>query len=99
MLKRTPFSADTLDAQLQHERVAFFARPQNFRIDAATRTVWLSEILDFYTEDFVPQPAAGLIDDDNRFAPQPAPLDFTVRVKPYDWTVSNSRRAARQPGC
>jgi hypothetical protein len=92
LLPRTPFSADALDADLERETRAFFARPENFRIDDATRTVWLSELLDFYPEDFVPRPAASLLDYANRYAPQPAPLDFAVRFTPYDWTIANSRR-------
>ena len=92
VLPRTPFSAQTLDAELERETRAFFARPENFRIDAANRTVWLSELLNFYPLDFVPQPAPSLLAYANRYAPQPAPLDFSVRFTPYDWTVANSRR-------
>lgn len=92
VLPRTPFSAAALEAELERETRAFFARPENFRIDAATRTVWLSELLDFYPEDFVPRPAASLLAYANRYAPLPAPLDFTVRFTPYDWTIANSRR-------
>ena len=40
-----------------------------------TRTVWLNEILDFYTEDFVPVPADDLIDDADRYAPRRIPID------------------------
>ena len=54
--------------------------------------MWLSALLNFYPEDFVPQPAASLLAYANRYAPQPAPLDFNVRFTPYDWTVANSRR-------
>ena len=96
VLPRTPFSAAAIDAELEREARAFFARPQNFRIDAATRTVWLSEILNFYTEDFVPAssttPAPSLIAYANRFAAQPAPVDYAVQFTPYDWTVANRRR-------
>ncbi len=92
VLPRTPFSAAALEAELERETRAFFARPDNFRIDAASRTVWLSELLDFYPEDFVPMPAASLLEYANRYAPRPAPLDFAVRFTPYDWTVANSRR-------
>jgi hypothetical protein len=92
LLPRTPFSAATLDAELERETRAFFARPENFRVDAAGRSVWLSEILKFYPEDFVPRPAASLLEYANRFAPQPAPLAFEVRYTTYDWTISNSRR-------
>lgn len=92
VLPRVPFSGDGLATQLQREARAFFARPENFRIDAASRTVWLSELLKFYPEDFVPAHGHNLIAYANRHAPQAAPTDFEVRFTPYDWTVANSRR-------
>ncbi len=95
-LPRTPFRAATLDAELERETRAFFARPENFRADASTRVVWLSEILKFYPEDFVPAHGRNPIDFANRYAPQPAPLDWDVRFTPYDWTVANSRRAREE---
>ena len=91
-LPRTPFVAERLQAQLEREARAFFARPENFRIDAAARTVWLSEILDFYTQDFVPEHGRNLIDYANRHVATPAPIDYGVRFTPYDWTVANRRR-------
>lgn len=96
-LPRRPFSAAGLDAELARETAAFFARAEVFRIDHAERTVWLSEILDFYPEDFVPDHGASLLDYANRHAPQRAPLDYRVRFTPYDWTVSNSRRPQQAP--
>lgn len=92
-LPMEPFSAATLDAELEREARAFFARPENFRIDEASRTVWLNEILKFYTEDFVPAHGSNLIAFADRYAPRAAPLDFSVRFTPYDWTVANSRVA------
>jgi Protein of unknown function, DUF547 len=92
VLPRTPFSAAGLDAELAREAKAFFARPENFRVDPAARTVWLNEILKFYTEDFIPAYGANLIAYANRYAPQPAPLDYEVRFTPYDWSVANSRQ-------
>jgi hypothetical protein len=92
VLPRRPFAAETLDAELERETRAFFARPENFRVDLAERTVWLSELLNFYPEDFVPRPATSLLDYANRYAPQPAPPDFRVRLTPYDWTIANRRR-------
>jgi hypothetical protein len=92
VLPRTPFTAAALDAQLERETRAFFAQPRNWRIDTQTRTLWLSEILDFYTEDFVPRPAASLLDYANRYAPRSAPAGYTVRFTPYDWTVADSNR-------
>ena len=93
VLPRTPFSAARLDAELAREATAFFARAENFRTDPASRSVWLSEILKFYSEDFVPAHGASLIAYANRHAPQAAPLDYELRFTPYDWTVANSRKA------
>jgi len=92
VLPRKPFTAEALDAELEHETRAFFARPENFRIDTPARTLWLSELLNFYPDDFVPRPAISLLDYANRYVPQPAPPDYSVRFMPYDWTVANSRR-------
>ncbi|MBI5718731.1 MAG: DUF547 domain-containing protein [Burkholderiales bacterium] len=76
VLPRAPFTAEALDAELERETRAFFARPENFRIDIEQRTVWLSELLDFYPEDFVPRPATSLLAYANRYAPEAAPLDL-----------------------
>ncbi len=92
VLPRRPFTGEHLDAELDREAHAFFARPQNLRVDEATRTVYLNEILSFYTEDFVPVPAESLIAYVDRYASTPVPLDYRVRFTPYDWTVANSRR-------
>lgn len=96
-LPRQPFTAEAFDAELERETRAFFARPENFRIDVAARTVWLSELLNFYPEDFVPRPAASLLDYANRYAPIAAPPDFSVQFTPYDWTVANARRREARP--
>ena len=92
VLPQTPFTAAGLAAQLERETRAFFARPQNFRIDAAARTVWVNEVLSFYTEDFVPAHGRSLIEFANRYAPRPAPLDADVRFTPYDWTIATSSK-------
>ncbi len=92
VLPRVPFGGKTIDVELERESKAFFARPENLRVDSATHTVWFNEILSFYTEDFVPVPARSLIEYANRYAPQAIPQDYAVRFTPYDWTVANSRR-------
>lgn len=94
VLPRIPFSGEGLDAELERDTRAFFARTINFRVDAAARTVWLSELLDFYPEDFVPGPAPSLLVYANRYVREPAPPDFEVRFTPYDWTIANRVRAA-----
>jgi len=100
VLPRTPFSSAALDAELEREKHAFFGGPINFRVDTAARTVWLSELLDFYPEDFVPVPvpvpvlAPSLLAFANRYAPPAAPPDYKVFFTSFDWTVANSGRPA-----
>jgi Protein of unknown function, DUF547 len=92
VLPREPFVAARLEAQLARETTAFFARPENLRVDHAERTVWLNEILRFYTEDFVPGLGKNLLEAVSRYLPTPLPTDYTVRFAPYDWTIANAQR-------
>ncbi len=92
VLPRMPFTAVALSSELDRETRQFFARPQNLRTDAATRTVYFNEILKFYTEDFTPTHALSLIAYVQRYVQQAIPLDFAVAFTPYDWTIANSRR-------
>jgi hypothetical protein len=92
-LPRQPFRAATLDADLARETLSFFARPQNLRVDDAAREVWLSELLSFYPEDFVPAHGASLVDYVNRTLGISLPLDYTLRFTPYDWTVAHQQRS------
>jgi Protein of unknown function, DUF547 len=94
-LPREPFVGARLQAQLQRETLAFFARPDAYCVDESARTVWISELLDFYPQDFVPQAAPTLAAYAARFAPRPAPADFAVRFTPYDWTIADSARPRR----
>ncbi len=91
-LPRQPFRSATLDVDLTRETLAFFARPENLRVDDAAREVWLSELLNFYPEDFVPAHGASLVDYVNRTLGLSLPLDYAVRFTPYDWTVSHQAR-------
>jgi hypothetical protein len=91
-LPRQPFRAATLDADLARETLAFFARPDNLRVDDATREIWLSELLNFYPEDFLPAHGTSLVDYINRTLNISLPLDYTLRFTPYDWTVAHLAR-------
>ena len=93
-LPRKPFTAAGLEAELEHETRAFFARAENFRADDGERAVYLSEILRFYADDFVPGHAPSLVAYANSYAPHRAP-DYAARFTPYDWTIANSRRNRR----
>ena len=97
VLPRTPFMADTLERDLESETKAFFARPENYRVDDATQTVWLSELLNFYPEDFVPDAAPSLAAYAARYAAlssgqTPPPSSYATRFVPYDWTIANAQK-------
>ena len=93
VLPRTLFSADKLDEELERETRAFFARPENLRIEPGQRTIYFNEILSFYTEDFTPAHAPSLIAYAQRYTASVIPPDYQVAFTPYDWTVADSRRA------
>lgn len=92
VLPREPFTAAALQMQLERESKKFFADPRNMRVDDATRTVYLTEIMSFFTEDFTPAHAPNLIAYANRYAPKAADTSYSVRFVPYDWTIANWKR-------
>ncbi len=88
-LPRTPFVAGELDAQLDSATREFFSNERHIRVDHERKALWLSEILKFYTEDFVP---SGRRDDlvayVNGYLQTAVPEDYRVRFIPYDWTIN-----------
>lgn len=86
-LPRKPFTAMQLDAQLAQETRYFFSESRNARVDHDARTLYLSGILDFYTEDFLAQ-AASLPAYVNRYRAEKVPPDYTVKFIPYDWSIN-----------
>jgi len=88
-LPQAAFSADELEAQLDAAAREFLNDPRNVRVDAATREVGLSAILDFYTEDFAPdRKRESLIAYVNRYRNEPIDPGFAVKFIPYDWTLN-----------
>jgi Protein of unknown function, DUF547 len=101
-LPREPFRPGTLGAQLERETRAFFARADSWCVDGAQRVVWLSELLSFYPDDFVPRAAPSLLAYAARHAPGAAPVpdDWGMRFSPYDWRIANSAVAqGPEPTC
>ncbi|MGH8514053.1 MAG: DUF547 domain-containing protein, partial [Gammaproteobacteria bacterium] len=98
ILPKSPFSGKRLDAELERETRKFFSEERNLRIDHAENKIHMSEILSFYTEDFIPVYAPSLIAYVNRYVADPIPEDYTVEFIDYDWTIANSRRRDRPAG-
>jgi hypothetical protein len=91
-LPRVAFSAAELDGQLDAAARAFIADTRNVWIDQAKREVWLSAILDFYTEDFLAH-APSLVAYVNRYRATQIPADFKVRFLEYHWIVNHRKWA------
>lgn len=89
-LPRQPFPAAGLDAALEGAAHGFFREARNLRIDDARRTVWLSELLRFYREDFTAGGPGDLLAAIARWLPRPLPRGYAVRFIPYDWTVNRT---------
>ena len=90
-LPREPFFPERLNEQLDRETRLFFNDASYLQVDARARTVKLSEILKFYSEDFLAK-APSLTAYANQFRPAAVPTDYAVEFIPYDWTIN------RQPG-
>lgn len=86
-LPREPFRAETLDQQLDREARRFFNEARNVEVDPAAKLVRLSEILDFYPDDFLLK-SPSLIAYVNQYREAKIPEDYAVRFFSYDWTIN-----------
>jgi hypothetical protein len=90
-LPQQAFLSGTLETQLEAATQEFFSKEKHFRLDAGKKTVYLSSILDFYTEDFVTSgKAKDLASYVNRYRRVPVPAGYKVKFIKYDWTINQS---------
>jgi hypothetical protein len=90
-LPREPFLPKRLEEQLAREAKRFFNDSRNVQVDNAKHVLRLSEILQFYTADFLAV-APSLASYVNRYRVAFVPENYEVEFIPYDWTIN------RQPG-
>ena len=86
-LPREPFDGVRLNEQLDKATRLFFAEPRNLVIDPQRKVLRVSEILKFYTEDFLRQ-ESSLARYVARYRELPAADAYSVEFIPYDWTVN-----------
>ncbi|MBU2976837.1 DUF1223 domain-containing protein [Alteromonas sp. C1M14] len=88
-LPQQPFYPDTLDSALEKATYEFFAKEKHFYLDDKRKRVYVSAILDFYTEDFV---SSGNKKDlpqyINQYLEQPIPAGYKVKYMDYDWHIN-----------
>lgn len=90
-LPREPFLPERVDEQLEREAKRFFNESRNVQVDETNQILRLSEILKFYTADFLAV-APSLAIYVNRYREKLVPENYPVEFIPYDWTIN------RQPG-
>lgn len=97
-LRSEAYSGSRLEAQLQDQAGRFLVRmPAHNRVDAASRTAYLSPIFDWYKQDFGGDDAAV-----GRYVAQFYPEgpekrlllsgDFQVKHTDYDWTLNSQQK-------
>jgi hypothetical protein len=84
------FTPAKLDAQLDREARKFCNEKRNVDYDAATKTLKLSHIFDWYKGDFGKDPAKVIHWIDNwRATDAQIPIDVKIDYVDYDWTLND----------
>lgn len=87
-LPQKPYTAAGLDRELDAGAREFFNKTKYVQVDASRRVARLSEILKFFTGDFVnSKQATSLIAYVNRYRRDKIPEDYAVEFIPYDWAL------------
>jgi hypothetical protein len=98
-LRREPFSAEALDAQLEAGMRAFLADPRKgLAVDRGAGVLRLSKIFDWFEEDFASQGGVrryvtSRAPDDERAWLEPRARDVRLEWLDYDWSLNDLARA------
>ncbi len=93
-LRSKAYRGEVLDDQLNDQGRRFFADPLKNRFDTATRTAYLSKILDWYGDDFgksrrdILLYATRFLADDAAAAIRADPEGWSVSHTHYDWSLN-----------
>ena len=96
-LRRKPFTAARLDAELDEQMRRWLASPaKGLRVDRESATLHLSRVFDWFAADF--EADGGVLAFVSRYAPAPERAwlaaragDVRIRPLPYDWTLNALR--------
>ena len=100
-LANRAYAAAELDNQLKANAQRFFAKAANFRADAGSRTVYVSQLLKWYGTDFASSPVEQ-IRLLRPYFPAPENLswmdssNFSVRYLDYDWSLNDQQSHFRR---
>ena len=96
-LPREAFRAARLETQLAAATREFCESPYQVRPNPPDRSVQVSQIFEFFTDDFVPAKAPSIVAYLNLWRREKLPSDWRVRFFPYDWTVNRQTRGGDAP--
>ena len=96
-LRREPWRAEQLDAQLDDQLRIWLAHPdKGLRLDRARKTLYLSRIFDWFEEDF--EPSGGVLAFVVDYAPEGVAQwlrengdEVRIRYLDYDWSLNALR--------
>lgn len=93
-LPREAFRSVRIEAQLAAAAREFCESGYQVRPAPDRRAVFVSQIFQFFTEDFVPAKAPSVLAYVNRWRREPIPADWTLRHFDYDWSINSQTRNA-----
>jgi hypothetical protein len=97
-LRNEAYTPERLEQQLADNTRDFFSRSEHFRVDAANRFVYVSPILQWFAEDFGPNPQARVkrlekyLPEDNRIHELIEQGEFSVAYLDYNWNLNDQRQ-------
>lgn len=94
-LRREPYIAEKLDAQLEDQVRIFMATPQKNRMDVEKKTVYLSLIFKWFDKDFL-KVSGDLLSFVEPYFSQNQAVDFKtgeykIVFTDYDWTLNEKK--------
>lgn len=99
-LARTPFRAETIDADLTAAMRRWLAIPgKGLSIDRRAGRVRVSKVFDWFDDDFeaqggIPEALLPFLDDDDAAWIRAQRGDLTLRYLDYDWSLNDVQRAS-----
>lgn len=88
VLINKPYLGESLKSQLETQTRAFLTDTQNNSIDTQNKTLRLSPLFDWFSEDFVKE-SGSVIAFVNPYMGGQASADFSIEYTNYDWALND----------
>ena len=84
------YMPESIDTQLEFQTKKSINNPNFIRIDKKKKVVEISEIFDWYREEFINQDER-IIDFINKYRAEKIDLSYTIQYYNYDWSLNNKK--------